>query len=293
MSRALDMRRRRRRDSGFNLAELTVTSLMMAMLVSGVLMMVGTVQRSSTRHSTESELADDSRLTMDEMLYHLRSGRDVLPSATVGGRTVTTGRTASGGLSLVFRAQGFDDSDPQNPRLLTGVYDTVAFRWEQDDPANPQAGGRLYESIAPGPGSRRPARTDKVLAKGVRSLALTLRASDRFEAAGGTSAASTFPNTFTLGAAPAAAPACFVNGTAAPCTWQPGGTSVTVNGLRRRDEVQVLYPVSQGSGATVDAAALPRVSEVDVALTMAQKDARNVDRVQILHGGARLRNQRL
>lgn len=262
-------RRRRRAQGAWSIAEVTVASLMIAMLVSGVLALTGTVARSSDKHTTQAELADDARLAVDEMLSHLRGARLVLENGSVAGRSYATGDAA-----VVVEAPAYHPAAAGI--LLPGVSDRVAFRFDRRD-------GELVESIEPGAGSVRPSRSEKVLARGVADVAFSFRVCDVRPVQKDGSPI------FTLSAPATETPAAFVNGVRAGCEATAGGSyRVIASDLRAGDEVQFLYPVSPAAGAAV----LGRVTQVDVTLRMAARDSRQIERRLTLQGAARLRNRR-
>jgi len=272
-------RLRRRRQQGTTIAEVTVASLIITMLVTGVLALTGTVSRNADRGDTESGMADDGRRSMDEVLLQLRGARVVLASGAIAGSTYTTGASA-----VVVEAPAYHPN--ASGVFLDGVTDRVAFRFA---PAERGVPGRLIESIQPGSGSVRPARSEKTLARDVAGVTFRFRARERFEVlqGGGT--------TFSLSAPPLGTPTAFVNGVQTRCEGSGSSFRVvppstrTQDAIRAGDEVQFLYEVSPGGGSAV----LSRVTQIDVIVRTLKKDARRIDRELTLQGSARLRNQRL
>jgi hypothetical protein len=259
----------------------TVASLIITMLVTGVLALTGTVSRHSDRGDTESGMADDGRRSMDEVLLQLRGARVVLAGGAVAGNTYTTSATA-----VVVEAPAYHPD--ASGVFLNGVSDRLAFRFAPAEGGRP---GRLVESIQPGSrGSVRPTRSEKTLAKDVTDVTFRFRVRDRFEVPRDGS------TTFLLSATALDTPAAFVNGVQTRCEGSgssfkvvlPGGTRPQ-DAFRAGDDVQFLYEVSPDAGPAV----LSRVTQIDVIVRTRKKDGRRIDRDLAFQGSARLRNQRL
>ena len=142
----------------------------------------------------------------------------------------------------------------------------------------------LTETIQKSSGSARPTRTEKVLARNVAAAIFTYRVRDQF------TATESGAQVLTLSQVPLSAPKIFINGQPAAPNFNTLSKSLSVTTPYRGSDVQVTYAVSPTANA---GAALANVTEVDVTLRLTDRDRRNIERVQTLQGGARLRNRRL
>jgi hypothetical protein len=80
-------------------------------------------------------------------------------------------------------------------------------------------------------------------------------------------------------------PTAYVNGAQGTCTYSSG--TVTVSNVTKGDDIEVIYPVS-----ATNSTALPKVTQVDVTVTLAQAIDNRGTRTITLNGTARLRNVR-
>lgn len=155
------------RRRGMTLSEMVVGMGVVSVTFFGALTLTTSVLHSSEKLRTESGLTNDARLSTDEMLYGLRSAERILVSATVGGRTYTTGAT-----EVVFQAPGYQvNGGGDGGEILSGVTDLIAYRYDPDTQ-------KITESIEPGTGSARPARSEKVIATNVESMVFTFKQRD-------------------------------------------------------------------------------------------------------------------
>lgn len=69
-------------ERGFTLVEMSVTSGILLLLVTGMLAMFMTMQRTAVRQQSRSETADQVRFTMDRMLKEVRQAYDIIPGST-------------------------------------------------------------------------------------------------------------------------------------------------------------------------------------------------------------------
>ncbi|HVK03522.1 MAG TPA: hypothetical protein VM490_08610 [Armatimonadaceae bacterium] len=259
----------RSRRTASSLTEALVFAAVLGLLMTGVLALVSFAATTGTKTMTMDDLGDDARLAVDEVVYQVRSGDLILPSRTLGTLSYQTN-----GSSIVLRTPGYD---PATTAVFTGNSDFVALRFDQNT-------RMLTQTIQKSTGSARPTRTEKVLARNVASTIFTYRVRDQF------TPTESGLHTLTLSRVPLSAPKVFINGVPAASTFSGMAQSVTVTTPYRGSDVQVTYAVSPTANS---GAALNSVTEVDVTIRLTDRDQRNIERVQTLQGGARLRNRRL
>jgi Tfp pilus assembly protein PilW len=264
MSRPLS---RRRCIQGLSLTEVLVAGFVLALVFTGVATFVNGVGSAMSRQETTNELSNYSRLAMDEMLLHLRGAKSVLPARSVNGTDFHTDTN-----DIVFLAPGYDPAATQV--VLPNVDDTVAFQFDAGD-------GTIKETIVPGTGSTRAVRQAKVIARNVRDVAYTFSVREEF------TAAATGSQTFTLRAAPQAAPMVLIDGVGVQSGYDAESRAVTVEVPVRGAKVQAVYNIP-----TADTASYPLVTQVDIAVTFAGKDSRQRAYTFVMPGSARLRNHR-
>jgi Tfp pilus assembly protein PilV len=258
---------RRRAQRGLSLFEVMITTVVLSWIFTAVVTLALSTSRATDRHRTEADLSNHARLAVDEMLSQLRASDRVLVSQSIGGATYSTGSS-----NIVFSAPGYDPTT--TAVILPGVTDYIAYTYAE---------GTLRETIAPGAGSVRPARTNFIIAKKVTGVTYTYRMRDQFICSSSTS--------YTLNAAadPVASLKAYVNGIARTCTYNADTRQATVTSSNG-DDVQFIYAVSPTANS---GAWLQFVTEVDVAITLNGVDGRQITRTITVPGGARLRNRRL
>jgi Tfp pilus assembly protein PilW len=259
---------RARRRRGLTLIEVMIAGTIFLMVLTAILSFCAGVARATDRRQVEAALADAGRRATDEVLLQARAATRVLPSQSLNGVPFATS-----GTGVVFAAPGYDAAAAGV--ILPAVTDAVAVSYDAP-------GRALRETIVPGAGSARPARTGFTIAENVSGVAFRYHVREQFKSAGLT--------TYTLKAAALAAPAAYVAGRSVPCTWNaaaPG--AVTVASAPVGSDVQFVYVVSP---TTNSGAALQHVNLVEVTLTLSDTDGRSAVRTVTLSGSARLRNQR-
>jgi Tfp pilus assembly protein PilV len=268
MSRSrLAYRHVRHAAQGVTMVEVLVAGFVMTLIFSGLVTFVSGVNRSMSQQTTENGLSDSARVSMDEMLSDLRGAKGILASRTLNGTAYT-----SSGQDVVFLAPGYDPATTQV--VLSGANDAIALDFDSQR-------GVIEETVVPAAGSIRPARTRYTLARNVLAVAYTYSARETFRAGG------TGSQTFTLTGTPMAQPLVLVDGIGTACTYNAGARTVTVNVPVRGANVQALYGVQP-----TDTAALPLISQVDVAVTFQGQDSRLRTYTFVMPGSARLRNYR-
>jgi len=272
---------RRRRNAAISQVEALTTAFTLALLLVGALAVTSSVARGTDRYQRDVQMVGDARVGLDEVLYQIRSASMVMPSQqTLAGSSYIP--TADGRV-VVLSAPGYNPAS--DTVLLPGVTDYIAFYTES---------GKLKETVVPGLGSARVARTQKTLVKNVDSFQCTFKARDY--ATG--SAVGT--NTFALKSRPVSGntPVVYINGVQTSATYSSSGSygSVTVSNLALGADVQIVYTVDPTQFATDTASILSDSDkpalEVSVQVRLRDVDNRLNARIVNLDGAARLRNRR-
>lgn len=258
---------RRRLVRGLSLTEVLVAGFVLALVLTGVATFVNGVGSAMSRQETTNDLSNYSRLTMDEMLLHLREAKRLIPTRNINGADFQTDTN-----DIVFLTPGYDPATTQV--VLPNVDDTIAFQFDAEE-------GAIKETIVPGTGSTRPVRQAKVIARNVRDVAYTFSVREEF------TAPATGSQSFMLRAIPRTAPMVQIDGIGVQSSYDPEARAVTAEVPVRGAKVQVVYGIS-----TADTASYPLVTQVDIAVTFAGIDSRQRTYSFITPGSARLRNHR-
>ncbi len=272
----------RRAPRGVALMELLITTFVLALVTVLVLGLVTTATRTADRRTRESGMGASARMSLDEMLRELRAADQILAARTIGATTYTTTATpriadpddvrGPGVVDLVLQAPGYDPASAQG--LLPGVRDVVAFRYDR-------ATGTLSQTTLVGAGSRRPQRTNFVIARQVERVRYTYRVCDQLTADG-------TRNRFPLSARAEGTPAAYVDGRRVDVSLVSSEAVLNDTPADGAD-VQFHYTVSPAADSGIW---LSQVNGVDVELGLSERDGRAVTRTIRLAGGARLRNKR-
>jgi hypothetical protein len=227
----------------------------------------GTVDRCRTLTSLQTRGGTGA----DEMLYQMRgcstvlSGSSAAPSGTFSS-TYTTSTTG-----IVFGAPGLSVDSSGNADILS-VTDYFAYTYSGD-------AKKLYETIVPGTGSYRKARTNYTLASNVSGVTFTYKVRDQV-----TATATTV--TKALSQTATGTPTAYANGVQKTCTLS--SNTATVSGVSIGDDIELVYPVSSSNTS-----ALASVTQVDATISLAQAIDNRGTRTVTLNGTSRLRNVRL
>jgi len=268
-ARAARCTRRRRHlaaQRGVSIVEGMVAAVIGITILSGTVACMigatGTVDRCRTLTSLQTR----GGTSADEMFYQLRGCSAVLASQSLNSVTYSTSAS-----SVVFGAPGLSIDANGNADILS-VTDYFAYAYSSDNK-------KLYETLVPGTGSYRKARTNYTLASNVSGVTFTYKVRDQFTATATGSVSQTLKQTAT------GTPTAYVNGVQGTCTYSSG--TVTVSGVTKGDDIEVIYPISP-----TNTSALASVTQVDATVTLAQAIDNRGTRTVTLNGTSRLRNVR-
>lgn len=274
----------KRSRNAFTMVELMVGLSITTMLLMSTMSIITATAKGLARTQSSASMAGQARQGMEMVLYQVRGAESTLASQSINGTTWTTGPT-----SVVMRAPAYDPAT--TGLILDGKWDTIAVRYDS-------AKRQLLQSVVPATGSKRPAGSNRVIAKNIESvdIAYTVRDSFNYQAPAQASSA-----TFTLSNTPVGTPVCTVNGVAKPVTVNNSGGSnncgngstspntVTISAPGTNANVQFLYRVDP---ATCGSSGLQSVSGVEIVLKASEVDNNGVRRTSSLTGEARMRNNR-
>jgi hypothetical protein len=271
----------RSRIRGATLVESMVALFITVLIVTAMAAGLRTMAIGASQQVTDSGMGFDARRGVDEMLSHMRYGAAVVPSFTSGTKTYTTS-----GSTVVMSAMGYDGTKPEI--ILATVTDYLIFEYDATRK-------EIRETIIPGLGSKRVARTNYRLARNVSGLTFTYRVRQQL-------IQNTATKVHTLIPSATSAPSVIVGGV--PLTVD--GVPVTVGGVPSsglwvaskpaelsvtatiNSDVQAFYPVSAS-----DATALQHVQQVDAKIDLSDTDAKSNTRTLTMSGIACLRNRRI
>lgn len=264
-------RSKRRAVAATTMSEMMLTVLLSATLLLSSVVVILTCTRGFYNASQSGVLSRSTRQGMEELLYQVRSGNNVIGSATIGGTTYTSSNTCA-----VLAAPGYSPS--QNSLVLSGVTDYIAIGYNSNAKT-------VYESVSTGNGSQRPSQSGHVIARNVTGFEVSYFVREwksyTFSSSGSTIS-------YTLSATPLATPTCYVNGVTTNVSWSSGKT-VTISKPNASAVVQFSYQVSPTGGSGAD---IGYVSLVRLRMTCQNTSATNVTKTQTLTGIGRLRNNR-
>jgi len=262
-------RRGRRAQHGATLVEALVTAFIGTLILTGTAACMIAASSTADRVQTLGGLQMKAQRATDEMLYQLRGGSQVLTSQTLAGTSYTTSAN-----DIVISSPGLSTDYNGFPDILTAVTDYFAYDYDADQK-------KLYETIVPGTGSNRPARTRMVLAKEVTAVTFTYRVREQVRNLSSGSYSKVLAYTAT------ATPTAYVNGAKQTCSYNTSTRTATISSVPLGADVEFVYPVSPS-----DTSALAKVTQVDATVTLAETSGRSVTRTVTLSGTARLRNMR-
>lgn len=257
-----------RAQRGSTLIEMMMTVFVIALVTSAILGLTSTANRTADRRVREESMGGFARASLDEMLKELRAADQIFVSRTIAGTNYAT--TAS---NLVLEAPGFDPASTQG--ILPGIYDVVAFTFDA-------TARTLSETTFVDTGSRRPARSNFVIARNVQSVAYTYRVREQFVSKGVAS--------FVMSTPTASTPVAYVDGRLAAGSYVASTRTFTLSSTPASGkDVQFLYAINPTANS---GAGLAFVNSVDVTLVLSEMDGRRITRTVTMSGNARLRNQR-
>ncbi len=263
------------RNCGSSLTEMMVAMVIFSLLVASMILGLRAMAVGASQQVADSGIGLDARRGVDEMLMQMRYASGVYSSHTVGTQTYTTSNS-----TIVMTAVGYDPATVG--LVLPGVTDYMIFQYDATKK-------EIRETLIPGTGSKRSARSNYLLARNVESIALTYRVREQYNQP---VSGSVYP----LKATSIATPLVTIKGVPSTGGWAPSvPKQITVN-TTPGDDVQVLYPVSATDTDAVpllsNTAAVPRVQQVDVAVKFSAVDSRGTTRKLTMWGSACLRNRR-
>ncbi|MFM7320420.1 MAG: type II secretion system protein J, partial [Armatimonadota bacterium] len=244
----------KRRSGAFSLIELMVALTITTLLLMSTLSIITATARGLSRTQSTASMAGQARQGLEMVLYQVRGAERAEASQAISGTTFTTSAT-----SIVLRAPAYDPAT--NALVIDNQWDIIAVRYDS-------AKRQLLQTVVPATGSKRPAGTNRVIARNVDSVDIAYTVRDVYSYKSGTTA------TFTLNAVPTATPVCTVNGTTRAATWN-GGTGVSIAAPSSDATVQFLYRVNP---ASVGGTGIQAVSGVEVVLRAAETDNNGVRR---------------
>nr|CAA9235661.1 hypothetical protein AVDCRST_MAG63-1184 [uncultured Armatimonadetes bacterium] len=264
----------RRRQRGATLIEVLTVVFILGLSTTVLLGLISTTARTADRRTLEDTMNARARTSVDEILLETRAAEQILASRVIGGTTYQTNDS-----DIVLLAPPFDPAQG----IVTGTYDVIAFNFDPDARTVTETTQRQN------PLSKRPSRTNHVIARQVESVRYTYRVRDQFTGDG-------TRNWFVLRTqAREARPSVFLNGSLVPPAeigYSSATRTITLSSRSASSldgqDVQVLYSVDPAANA----AGLAKVNGVDVAVTLSEVDGRRIRRTFRLGGNARLRNQR-
>ncbi len=251
---------------GFSFPEAMITVFIFSLVVTCMAAGLRAMSIGASQQVTDTALGLDARKGVDEMLSQMRYARDVTGSHAFGGKTYTTN-----GSTIVMTSYGYDPLTPGV--VLPTVTDYMIFEYDA-------ASKQIRETLIPGAGSTRIARTNYVIAKNVESVTFTYRARDQEVQRSAITA-------HTLSANAISKPLVSVNGEPHTGGWLPGLPNRVGVTAKSGADVQFFYPVSPA-----DTDALDNIQQVDVEVNLSSTDSRNIVRKLTMSGSACLRNRR-
>lgn len=262
-------RRKNARSRGAAVSELISTFFVTALIMALAANLLTLVNKTAARQRTEAPLSAAAALSINEVTAQLRGGDQVMASQTLNGTTYTTSTS-----SLVVRAPSFNPATAAVK--LSGINDYLVFSYDSSTK-------QLTETVVPGVGSVRTARTGMVLGKNVTNVSFAYRARDQYK--------TLLPGIYTppapgLSGTPTAAPTAVVNGVITPCTFSALSPRFPTVMAPAGADVEFMYSINPAVSAD-----LACVSEINAAFTLSNTDATGVTRTVIMPGAVRLRNR--
>jgi len=290
----------RRRRAGATLVEtmmgVAITTVTLAGMASGSMYLVKGMNNSLV----DAPLTSSGRAGVDEILYQLRGGTQIVSSYTFsGGTTVTTGSNA-----IVFKAPAYTPSGSSvilRDSSGNAKWDYIGFALNGNK--------QLLEYVDTATGSYRASRTTAfVVAKNVNNLAtgnpiFTRYAGHTVQLSQSTSTGGTvtFSNVTYAPVSGSLAATYTINGSTAygastpvySATGGVGGTpQITVSNIPSGSgtTVYVTYSTASSVVSSTTSTGLANASLINVELDLTDKDSRNVDRTVVTEGSAFLHN---